>query len=111
MNWGIFSLLAVVVFVLGSIASFFIYLARRSVAVAAGTAAALRRESAGATWAYRQSAPGSGGGNVRKHWNIGTLQPVAGAEPRCARGRAQSGPAGWCSSVRRAGPKPPHPTL
>jgi hypothetical protein len=30
MNWGILSLLAVVVFVLGGIAAFFIYLARRS---------------------------------------------------------------------------------
>lgn len=30
MNWGIFSLLAVVVCVLGGIASFFIYLARKS---------------------------------------------------------------------------------
>jgi len=32
MNWGIFSLLAVVVFVLGCIAAFFIYLARRAAA-------------------------------------------------------------------------------
>lgn len=30
MNWGIFSLLAVVICVLGGIASFFIYLARKS---------------------------------------------------------------------------------
>ena len=30
MNWGIFSLLVVVVFVLGGIAAFFIYLARRA---------------------------------------------------------------------------------
>jgi hypothetical protein len=30
MNWGIFSLLAVVVTVLGGVAAFFIYLARRS---------------------------------------------------------------------------------
>ena len=30
MNWGIFSLLAVVIFVLGGIAAFFIYLARRA---------------------------------------------------------------------------------
>jgi heme/copper-type cytochrome/quinol oxidase subunit 2 len=32
MNWGIFSLMAVVVSVLGGIASFFIYVARRSAA-------------------------------------------------------------------------------
>ena len=39
MNMGIFSLLAVVVFVLGGIASFFIYLARKSSAAAASSAA------------------------------------------------------------------------
>lgn len=33
MNWGIFSLLAVIVCVLGAIASFFIYLARKSAAL------------------------------------------------------------------------------
>jgi len=38
MNWGIFSLLAVVVSVLGSIAGFSFYLARRSAAFAAATA-------------------------------------------------------------------------
>jgi hypothetical protein len=35
MNWGIFSLLSVVGMVLGGIASFFVYLGRRSAAVAA----------------------------------------------------------------------------
>lgn len=35
MNWGIFSLLAVIVCVLATVASFFIYLARKSAAVAA----------------------------------------------------------------------------
>ena len=35
MNWGIVSLLAVVVFVLGGIAAFFIYLARRATLTAA----------------------------------------------------------------------------
>ena len=34
MNWGIFSLLAVVVSVLGGIASFFVYLARRNQSLA-----------------------------------------------------------------------------
>ena len=37
MNWGILSLLAMVVFVLGGIAAFFIYLARRA-AMTAGAA-------------------------------------------------------------------------
>ena len=38
MNWGIFSLLAVVVSVLGGIAGFFIFLARKSAATAATAA-------------------------------------------------------------------------
>jgi hypothetical protein len=38
MNWGIFSLLAVVGVVLGGVAAFFIYLARRSAAIAAQAA-------------------------------------------------------------------------
>lgn len=39
MNWGIASLLGVVVFVLGGFAAFFIYLARRAAATAAGSPA------------------------------------------------------------------------
>ena len=35
MNWGIFSLLVVVVGVLGTIAAFFIYLAKRAAAISA----------------------------------------------------------------------------
>ena len=36
MNWGIFSLLAVVVCVLGCIATFFVYLGKKSAAATAG---------------------------------------------------------------------------
>ena len=39
MNWGIFSLMGVVVFVLGSVAAFFIFLARRASAAAAAESA------------------------------------------------------------------------
>jgi hypothetical protein len=39
MNWGIFSLLAIVVCVLGTIAGFFIFLAKKSAAVSAAQAA------------------------------------------------------------------------
>jgi hypothetical protein len=39
MNWGIFSLLAVVVCVLGGIAGFFVFLAKKSAAVSAAQAA------------------------------------------------------------------------
>jgi hypothetical protein len=38
MNWGIFSLLAVIVAVLGGVAAFFVFLGRRSAALAAGAA-------------------------------------------------------------------------
>jgi hypothetical protein len=39
MNWGIFSLLGVIVSVLGGVASFFIYLARKSAKIAATASA------------------------------------------------------------------------
>jgi heme/copper-type cytochrome/quinol oxidase subunit 2 len=38
MNWGIFSLLVMVVFVLASVAGFFVFLARKSAAFAARSA-------------------------------------------------------------------------
>ena len=53
MNWGIFSLLAVIVSVLGGVASFFIYLARKS----AKTAAALSERPATAPAADLPAAP------------------------------------------------------
>jgi hypothetical protein len=39
MNWGIFSLLAIVVCVLGAIAGFFVFLAKKSAAISAAQAA------------------------------------------------------------------------
>jgi hypothetical protein len=41
MNWGIFSLLGVVVLVLGGVASFFVYLARKSSTASAPSGAML----------------------------------------------------------------------
>jgi hypothetical protein len=38
MNWGILSLLGVIVLVLGGVAGFFVYLARRTSALSAATA-------------------------------------------------------------------------
>jgi hypothetical protein len=46
MNWGIFSLLGVVVAVLGGIAAFFVFLARKAAAVSAASAANPNLESA-----------------------------------------------------------------
>jgi len=45
MNWGIFSLLAVVAVVLGGVTSFFVFLAKKSAAASAGSVAAAMVES------------------------------------------------------------------
>jgi hypothetical protein len=45
MNWGIFSLLAVVAMVLGGVTSFFVFLAKKSAAVTAASVAAAMVES------------------------------------------------------------------
>ena len=45
MNWGIFSLLAVIGVVLGGVTSFFVYLAKKSATVAAASVAAPLGES------------------------------------------------------------------
>ncbi len=45
MNWGIVSLLAVVIFVPGGIASFFFYLGRRAAALSRNEAIAAREQS------------------------------------------------------------------
>jgi hypothetical protein len=45
MNWGIFSLLGVVVCVLGTFATFFVYLAKKSATPPAETAAEISNES------------------------------------------------------------------
>ncbi|HWW03296.1 MAG TPA: hypothetical protein VNZ64_26575 [Candidatus Acidoferrum sp.] len=45
MNWGILSLLGIIVLVLGCVAGFFVYLARRAAELPAGTPAAPLAES------------------------------------------------------------------
>ncbi|MGD0614088.1 MAG: hypothetical protein ABSA69_01445 [Verrucomicrobiota bacterium] len=47
MNWGIFSLLGVVVFVLGGVASFFVYLGKKSAAAPADALPSRFPESTG----------------------------------------------------------------
>jgi hypothetical protein len=91
MNWGIFSLLVVVVFVLGSVAAFFVFLARRSAAGAAHPATEPVLKSTGAAWPNRLRAPVRGRSDVRKHWIVGVLQCVGRVRHCCARGRAHSG--------------------
>jgi hypothetical protein len=102
MNWGIFSLLGVVVFVLGSVAAFFIYLARRSAAGAAHPVTKPVLESTGAAWPDRRSAPSLRRSEVRKRWIVGVFQLVGRVRHCCARERAHSGTVafGGARSVR-----------
>ncbi len=81
MNWGIFSLLAVVVVVLGGFAAFFVFLARRAASFAAIPAAAPLRDSTSASWPYQRSAHGLGRSDVRKRWSTGTFQPAGRVGP------------------------------
>jgi hypothetical protein len=91
MNWGIMSLLVVVGTVLGGVAAFFVFLARRSAAGAARRTTAPVLESIGADWPDRLSAPVRGRSDVRKHWIVGVFQRVGRARHCCVRGRADSG--------------------
>jgi hypothetical protein len=56
MNWGIFSLLAMIVLVLVGVAGFFFFVIRRSAASAASTSAAVAKSWA-ASWAGTASSP------------------------------------------------------
>lgn len=57
MNWGIMSLLGVIVFVLGGVAGFFVFLARRSVKMAASRRELLPPQAASGIPAFKDSAP------------------------------------------------------
>jgi hypothetical protein len=70
MNWGILSLLAVIVSVLVSVAGFFVFLARRS--VPSGTPEARRRSVSGTATGERGRASG----------NTGNPAPFEPREPR-----------------------------
>jgi hypothetical protein len=111
MNWGIFSLLAVIVSVLGTIAGFFIFIARRSAAVAAVPAKALPRESADGVCPQPRIAPARGHSAVNKRWMAGTIQRVGRLAHLCARGRAGSGAAHFGSFVRSLGSETHGPKL
>jgi heme/copper-type cytochrome/quinol oxidase subunit 2 len=50
MNWGIFSLLGFIVVVLGGVAAFFIYLARRAAAAPIPASPARSEEAPSGTW-------------------------------------------------------------
>jgi hypothetical protein len=91
MNWGIFSLLVVVAFVLGSVAAFFVFLARRSAAGAARAVTEPVLESNGAALPHRRDASVLGRRDVRKRWIVGVFQRVGRVRHCCARRRAHSG--------------------
>ena len=57
MNWGILSLLGIIVFVLGGVAGFFVFLARRTVKMAATQAELLPRPAASAAPVVEDSTP------------------------------------------------------
>ncbi len=111
MNWGIFSLLVVVVLVLGGIASFFVYLARRS-AVAAGISATAPSPTAiNASWPGRRGALGLRRSILRKHWIIGSFLPARRGRARCARGQVNPDSVAFEGTSRKMGPQSGNPIL
>jgi len=96
MNWGIFSLLTVVVFVLGGVAAFFVYLARRAATVAATDPETERRAHLASTdtgsfalagrAVFRGSATGCAQWPKRLRLCIGGAQRTT-RPTRCAPGR------------------------
>ena len=103
MNWGIFSLLAVIVTVLGGIAAFFVFLARRAAKLAAAPAAKRLLEPADAAGPHPWRAAVFGRSDVPKRWGLGTLLPARPVGACGARSRAQAGPAVFGGSPRAAG--------
>jgi len=72
MNWGIFSLLGVVVMVLGGVAAFFVFLARRSALLAAGSAAGKGEQAAAAPGLAVATGRNAGitWQGMRTHWRL-----------------------------------------
>jgi hypothetical protein len=104
MNWGIFSLLAVIVGVLGGVAAFFVYLARRSATLAAESAAAPLLASTGAAWPHQRSASVLGCSGLRRLRGIWAFRPAVRVGARCARRGAHSGSAALGGGIRGVGP-------
>ena len=104
MNWGIMSLLSVIAMVLGGVAAFFIYLAKRAarVSLLASTEAALSHD---------RSALVIGRSDMHKHLGAGITQPVGRVEHRCARGRAHSDTVVFSNGMRQAVPGSSHTIL
>jgi hypothetical protein len=94
MNWGILSLLGVVVMVLGSIAAFFVYLARRSATIAAANSAKPAvLATSGASWVRPRGASVPGRSGIRKRWLFVAYRCAGRIGHCCARRQAHSGAA------------------
>jgi hypothetical protein len=104
MNWGIFSLLGVVVFVLGSVAGFFVFLAKRAASGAVHPPIETGLESSGAAWPQRWGGRVRGHSEVGKRWVVGVFQRVGRVRHCCSRGGAHSG-------TRNLWPGPIDPSL
>jgi hypothetical protein len=92
MNWGILSLLMVIVVVLGAVAAFFVYLARRSASMAmADRAKPALIGSADASWAQQRNASVLGGPRVRREWFFAACRRVGRIGHCCGWGGAHSG--------------------
>ena len=97
MNWGIFSLLVVILTVLGGVASFFIYLARRSVRTPLVA-------SEGVASQYGRGPVLLARAEVHKLAVAGGVQSVAPIGHRCARGKAPSNRVAFSDGKRRIVP-------
>jgi hypothetical protein len=104
MNWGIFSLLGVVVVVLGGIAAFFVYLARRSAALAEPAAEPVL-VSTSAAFPQRRTTPVLGRSDLCRKWGLGVLQRLGRVVHCCARRQAHSGPLSFVGSTRKITPE------
>jgi hypothetical protein len=104
MNWGILSLLAVIGTVLGGVAAFFIYLARRA---AKGSLLALT----GAALPRRGGVLEFGRSGARQHLGGGIFRPIGRVGRRCARGRGRSDTVIFSDGMRQIVPGSGRPTL
>ena len=88
MNWGIFSLLGVIVFVLGGVAGFFVFLARRSVKMAAAAADSgqlLSAEAAGQVTGLDDNSNRYDPEPLTVRGNFGHVSTLARRRAKCAR--------------------------
>jgi hypothetical protein len=104
MNWGIMSLMAVIIMVLGGVAAFFIYVAKRS-----SRATLLASPMIAASHDRSDSLPGRS--DPHKHLVAGISQSVGRIGHHCAREKARSGTVIFIDGARQVVPGSSHSTL